>query len=180
MPFRWKVVPDTPSSAAIQKGLINSRRAGFPAQGFHQSFDLIGKVQPDVHAPVRVDGDGLQQFSGYLSGQRRNPGIAFEMLDYSIAAVVAAAYFVLQLQDRAGDFLCLRRQSFLLRREALAGAVALYQSFIEVSQPLVKLGFPTLEGLQLSLRLFAVKLSRLLSCLQEPVYADGVLSVDLY
>ena len=41
-------------------------------------------------------------------------------------------------------------------------------------------GFPTLEGLQLSLRLFAVKLSRLLSCLQEPVYADGVLSVDLY
>lgn len=69
------------------------------------------------------------------------------MLDYSIAAVVAAAYFVLQLQDRAGDFLCLRRKSFLLRREALAGYPALHQPFIEVLQPLVKLGFPALERL---------------------------------
>lgn len=102
------------------------------------------------------------------------------MLDYSIAAVVAAAYFALQLQDRAGDFLCLRRQSFLLRREALAGYPALHQSFIEVLQPLVKPGFPALEGLQLSLRLFAVKLPLLLPCLQETVYADGVLGIDLY
>ena len=54
-------VPLIPSSAAVQKGLINSRRTGFPAQGFHQSFDLIDKVQPNVHAPVRVDGDGVQQ-----------------------------------------------------------------------------------------------------------------------
>ena len=69
------------------------------------------------------------------------------MLDYSIAAVVAAAYFVLQLQDRAGDFLCLRRQSFLLRGEALAGDFALHQPFIEVLQSLVKLGFPALERL---------------------------------
>lgn len=84
------------------------------------------------------------------------------------------------VQNRVRNILRLRRQSFLLRRETLAGEFALYQSFIEVSQPLVKQGFPTLEGLQLSLRLFAVKLSRLLSCLQEPVYADGVLSVDLY
>ena len=87
---------------------------------------------------------------------------------------------MLQLQGRVRNILRLHRQSFLLRRETLAGEFALYQSFIEVSQPLVKQGFPTLEGLQLSLRLFAVKLSRLLSCLQEPVYADGVLSVDLY
>ena len=69
------------------------------------------------------------------------------MLDYSIAAVVAAAYFVLQLQDRAGDFLCLRRQSFLLCREALAGYPALHQPLIEVLQSLVKLGFPALERL---------------------------------
>ena len=106
--------------------------------------------------------------------------IALELLDYGIAAVVAAAYFALQLQDCVGNFLRLRRQGFLLRSEALAGDFALHQSFIEVLQPLVKPGFPALEGLQLSLRLFAVKLSRLLSCLQEPVYADGVLSVDLY
>lgn len=51
----------TASSAAIQKGLINSRRAGLPAQGFQQSFNIIGKVQPDIHAPVRLDGDGVQQ-----------------------------------------------------------------------------------------------------------------------
>ena len=54
-------VPVIPSSAAVQKGLTNSRRARLPAQGFHQSFDLIGKVQPNIHAPVRVDGDGVQQ-----------------------------------------------------------------------------------------------------------------------
>lgn len=102
------------------------------------------------------------------------------MLDYSIAAVVAAAYFVLQLQDRAGDFLCLRRQSFLLRREALAGYPALHQPFIEVLQPLVKLGFPALERLQAALRLFAIKLPLCLPCLQETVYADGVLGIDLY
>ena len=160
--------------------LINSRRAGLPAQGFQQSFNIIGKVQPDIHAPVRLDGDGVQPLDRDFPGQRRNPGIALELLDYSIAAVVAAAYFVLQLQDRVRNILRLHRQSFLLRRETLAGEFALYQSFIEVSQPLVKQDFPTLEGLQLSLRLFAVKLSRLLSCLQEPVYADGVLSVDLY
>ena len=65
--MRWKSsrfaaeVPVMPSSAAVQKGLINSRRTGLPAQGFQQSFNLIGKVQPDVHAPVRVDGDGVQQ-----------------------------------------------------------------------------------------------------------------------
>ena len=65
--MRWKSsrfaaeVPVIPSSAAVQKGLINSRRTGFPAQGFHQSFNLIDKVQPNVHAPVRVDGDGVQQ-----------------------------------------------------------------------------------------------------------------------
>ena len=55
------LVPVIPLSAAVQKGLINSRRTGFPAQGFHQSFNLIDKIQPDVHAPVRVDGDGVQQ-----------------------------------------------------------------------------------------------------------------------
>lgn len=27
----------------------------------HQTFNLIGNVQPDIHAPIRVDGDGLQQ-----------------------------------------------------------------------------------------------------------------------
>ena len=65
--IRWKSsllateVPVIPSSAAVQKGLTNSRRAGFPAQGFHHNFNLIGKVQPDIHAPVRVDGDGVQQ-----------------------------------------------------------------------------------------------------------------------
>ena len=78
------------------------------------------------------------------------------------------------------NILRLHRQSFLLRREALAGAVALYQSCLLYTSDAADEGFPTLEGLQLSLRLFAVKLSRLLSCLQEPVYADGVLSVDLY
>ena len=61
---RWNsvrsvLVPLMPLSAAVQKGLINLRRTKFPAQGLHQRFDLIGKVQPDVHAPVRVDGDGL-------------------------------------------------------------------------------------------------------------------------
>lgn len=59
--FLGKAVPLLPSSAAVQKGLIISRRTGLPAQGFHQSFDLIGKVQSNVHAPVRVDGNGLQQ-----------------------------------------------------------------------------------------------------------------------
>ena len=118
------------SSAAVQKGLINLRRTGFPAEGLHQSFDLIGKVQPDVHAPVRVDGDGLQQLGRNLFGQRRNTGIALELLDHSIAVVVAAAYFALQLQDRAGDFLRLRRQGFLLRRKALTGCLALHQPFI--------------------------------------------------
>ena len=47
-------------------------------------------------------------------------------------------------------------------------------------QPLVKLGFPALERLQAALRLFAIKLPLCLPCLQETVYADGVLSVDLY
>lgn len=58
--------------------------------------------------------------------------------------------------------------------------LALYQPFIEVLQPLVKPDFPALEGLKLSLRLFAVKPPLLLPCLQKPVYADGVLSVGLY
>jgi len=45
-------VPVMPSSAAVQKGLIILRRTGFSAQGLHQSFDLIGKVQPDVHLDI--------------------------------------------------------------------------------------------------------------------------------
>ena len=69
------------------------------------------------------------------------------MLDYGVPIVVAAAYFALQLQDCVGNFLRLRRQGFLLRSEALAGYLALYQSFIEVLQSLVKLGFPALERL---------------------------------
>ena len=85
-PGRLKVVPEMPSSAAVQKGLIISRRTGLPAQGFQQRFNLIGKVQPDIHAPVRVDGDGLQQIGRNLSGQRCNTCIALELLDYGIAA----------------------------------------------------------------------------------------------
>ena len=113
--IRWKSsrfstdVPVMPSSAAVQKGLINLRRTGFPAQGLHQSFDLIDKVQSNVHAPIRVDGDGLQQLSRNFLGQRRNTGIALELLNHGIVAVVTAAYFSFQLQDRAGDFLRLRR-----------------------------------------------------------------------
>lgn len=67
-------------------------------------------------------------------GQRRNARIALELLDYGIAAVVASTYFSFQLQDCAGDFLRLRRQGFLLRREALTGYLALHQPFIEVLQ----------------------------------------------
>ena len=79
------------------------------------------------------------------------------MLDYGVAIVVAAAHLSLQLQDRAGDFLRLHRQGFLLRGKALTGNFTLYQPFIDVLQPLVKLGFPALECPQAALRLFSVK-----------------------
>ena len=51
------------------------------------------------------------------------------------------------MQNRVRNILRLHRQSFLLRREALAGDFALHQLLIEVLQSLVKLGFPALERL---------------------------------
>ena len=90
---------------------------------------------------------------------------------------------VLLLGNFFGQYLAIRKTDALLRKELDAltpETVSELGGHLSKKNNSLVVAYIHLERLQAALRLFAIKLPLFPPCLQEPVYADGILGIDLY